>query len=1298
LTHSLDKLFASLDECMLADRFRLRRQLKDLNRRQRDNKPIDEQLGRLQQRLDKSISLAQARRDRVPDISYPAELPITQRLDDIRELITNNQVLVLCGETGSGKSTQLPKICLELGQGVFGKIAHTQPRRIAARSLASRISSELGRETGDAVGYKIRFHDRVGKTTHIKLLTDGMLLAEIQQDKFLNEYDTIILDEAHERSLNIDFLLGYLKNLLPKRPDLKLIITSATIDPERFSEHFDGAPIIEVSGRTYPVEVRYQPTEEEGVNERDESMQQGILDAVDELSRVDRGDILIFLSGEREIRETAESLHKHRMQITEVLPLFARLGAAEQSKIFKLSGQRRIVLATNVAETSLTVPGIRHVIDAGFARISRYSHRSKIQRLPVERISQASANQRKGRCGRVAEGVCIRLYSEENYEARREFIEPEIQRTNLASVILQMKQLGFGDIRTFPFLDVPDDRLIKDGYRVLEELGAVDGLGKISRLGSKLARLPLDPRIGRMLLESSQLGCQREVLVIAAALSVQDPRDRPMDKQQLADEAHALFKDEESDFMGYLKLWAFLEEKQRHLTRRKFGRLCREYFLSATRVQEWHDIHRQIRAQMHGMGYKDNKEEGSYESIHMAVLSGLLSHVGFRSGGDKSYLGARNTQFYAFPGSGVFASQPKWIMAAELVETSRLYARTLARIQPEWVERLAGHLLKRSYSEPHWQGKRGQVGAYEKVSLYGLPLVPRRRVNFGPIDPVQSREIFIRFALVEGDFHTRAPFWRHNQELRDYIHDLEAKSRRRDVLVSDDTIYQYYEQRLPQGIYSKSQFESWLKKISSRQPKLLHMRLQDLMRHDATEITEDQYPDVLNIHGMELPLTYDFTPGEQADGLTLMVPAAVLNQLTEGRLDWLVPGLLAEKITFLIKGLPKSLRKNFVPVPEYVKRSMALMQAGDTPLIQTLAAALKQLTGVYVGEDEWNPEGLPNYLQMRVQVMADSGKVLERSRDLLQLQKSWSGSSSIASVSSSHNAIEQTGLIRWDFAALPEQVETSSSGIKLKGYPALVDEGDTVAVRVLDSRGNAARAQHAGLRRLFMLSMPRDIRYLRKHLPDLQRMRLQYARADASSGDGKLDLEDELLALIMDRTFILDQADVRDAGVFNERIERCKPNLLTNSNEICKLVSNILDLYQQVRKQLSGATQINWLVSTEDMKQQLNQLVYRGFLQQTSWQHLQQYPRYLKALSKRLDKLSHAATRDQQQMAEMRELQTNWQQRHAAIMKKGQQDERLEEIGWMLQELRISLFAQELKTAYPVSAKRIQKRWRELGL
>jgi ATP-dependent helicase HrpA len=1299
LAHSLHKLFALLDECMLADRFRLRRQLKDLDRRQRDSNPADLQLARLQQDLDKSIALAQIRRERAPEVSFPVELPISQRLDDIRELIRNNQVVVLCGETGSGKSTQLPKICLELGRGIFGKIAHTQPRRIAARSLASRISSELKRETGDAVGYKIRFHDRVTETTHIKLLTDGMLLAEVQQDKFLNEYDTIILDEAHERSLNIDFLLGYLRNLLPKRPDLKLIITSATIDPERFSQHFDGAPIIEVSGRTYPVEVRYQPPEDEAVNERDESMQQAILDAVDELSRVDRGDILVFLSGEREIRETAESLHKHRMQITEILPLFARLGAAEQSKIFKPSGQRRIVLATNVAETSLTVPGIRHVIDAGYARISRYSHRSKIQRLPVERISQASADQRKGRCGRVAEGVCIRLYSEENFEARREFIEPEIQRTNLASVILQMKQLGFGDIREFPFLDEPDDRLIKDGYRVLEEIGAVDGLGRISRLGRKLARLPLDPRIGRMLLESAQMGCLREVLVIAAALSVQDPRDRPMDKQQLADEAHALFKDEASDFMGYLSLWDFLEEKQRHLTRRKFGRLCREYFLSATRVQEWHDIHRQIRAQMHDMGYKDNKEESSYESIHMAVLSGLLSHVGFRSGAsDKGYQGARNTQFYAFPGSGVFASQPKWIMAAELVETSRLYARTLARIQPEWVERLAGHLVKRSYSEPHWQGKRGQVGAYEKVTLYGLPLVPRRRINFGPIDPVQSREIFIRFALVEGDFHTRAPFWRHNQELRDYIHDLEAKSRRRDVLVSDDIIYQYYEQRLPEGIYSKSQFEGWLKKISGGQPKLLHMRLQDLMQHDATDITEDQYPDVLNIHGMELPLKYDFTPGEQADGITLMVPAAVLNQLTTGRLDWLVPGMLAEKLTLLIKGLPKSLRKNFVPVPEYVKRSLALMEAGDTPLIQALAAALKQLTGVHVGEDEWNPESLADHLRMQIQVTGESGRVLERSRDLLQLQKNWAGTASIASVSSSCNGVEQSGLTRWDFPSLPEQVEAKSSGIRLKGYPALVDEGDSVAVKVLDSSANAARAQHDGLRRLFMLSMPKDIRYLRKHLPNLQQMRLQYARAEASPGAGKLDLEDELVALIMDRTFVLEQPDVRDAKVFDERIGRCKPGLLTNSNEICKLVSEILGLYQQVRKQLSGATQINWLASTEDMKQQLHQLVYRGFLQQTPWQHLLQYPRYLKAMSMRLDKLAHAAVRDQQQMTEIRELQTNWQQRHESVQKKGQVDERLEEIGWMLQELRISIFAQELKTLYPVSGKRIQKRWRELGL
>ncbi|WP_457665908.1 ATP-dependent RNA helicase HrpA [Thiolapillus sp.] len=1304
---AINNLKNRISQCLLKDRHRLRRQLQNLSRQMQQGRPVDPAvLADVEQRIGKSVAATRARRESLPVPEYPAELPITARLDEIRELMANHQVIVLCGETGSGKSTQLPKICLDVGRGVFGRIAHTQPRRIAARSLASRISSELGRELGTAVGYKVRFHDRVSESTHIKLLTDGMLLAEIQQDRWLNEYDTIILDEAHERSLNIDFLLGYLEQLLKKRRDLKLIVTSATIDPQKFSRHFGDAPVIEVSGRTYPVEVRYAPPEEdEDSGERSDAIQQAILNAVDELSREDRGDILVFLSGEREIRETTETLRKHRLQMTEVLPLYARLSPTDQGRIFKPTGQRRIILATNVAETSLTVPGIRHVIDTGFARISRYSHRSKIQRLPVERVSRASADQRKGRCGRVAEGICIRLYSEEDYESRPEFTQPEIQRTNLASVILQMKMLGFGDIEKFPFIDPPDSRQIKDGYRVLEEIGAVDGLGRITQLGRKLARLPVDPRIARILLEAAQTHALREMLVIAAALSVQDPRDRPMDKRQQADEAHTLFVNEESDFLGFLELWKFVEEKRRHLTQRKFRRLCREYFLSYTRILEWHDIHRQLRAQMHDMGYRDNKEFPGYETIHRCVLSGLLSHIGFKqTGKGKGYLGARNSQFHLFPGSALFGNNPKWLVAAELVETTKLYARVCARVQPEWIESLAGHLVKHSYSEPHWQAKRGQVGAYEKVTLFGVVLVSRRRVNFGPIDPKQSREIFIRFGLVQGDFHTRAPFWRHNRELVDYVQDMEARTRRLDLLVDEERMYAFYDQRIPQGIYSRAQLEKWLRQASRKQPRLLFMELEDVMARETDASAEAQFPKELDTGGMRLPLEYHFEPGHEADGVTLVVPVSVLRQISPGRLDWLVPGLLEEKLVTLLKGLPKALRKQFVPVPEYAARALQRLQVSDTPLVQALGAVLKQLAGgTHIPEDAWHLEALPDYLRMRIRVIDNQGQTLAASRDLLQLQQRHGDAMQENTQKTATHELVRQGISQWDFGALPEQVETRNHGITLTAYPALVDKGDSVAIDVPGSEDEARRSHRAGLRRLLMLAMPKDMRRLRKQLPGLQQMRLQYARAAKppvpSSTRGKQDLESELLALIIDRTFLLDRPDIRDPDSFAERLQRYRADMPAHAAEVCKLAGQILQLYQQQRKTVSGIDQINWLASTQDMQGQLDRLVYQGFLQQIPWAQLQQYPRYLKALGHRLDKLrSGGALRDQQRLNELQAVQADWLQRWQAASEKGIVDQRLEEIRWMLEELRVSLFAQELKTAYPVSVKRIGKRWRELGL
>ena len=1287
-------------DCLIRDRHALRRLEAAASRGDAD----PELQNRLHKRLADSRAIAGRRRAALPQPEFPPALPICERLDEIRSAIADNQVIVLCGETGSGKSTQLPKICLSLGLGVYGRIGHTQPRRIAARSLASRIASELGQEVGQSVGYKVRFADRVGENTHVKLMTDGMLLAEVQRDRYLNEYDTLIIDEAHERSLNIDFLLGYLRELLPKRPDLKLIITSATIDPQRFSRHFSDAPVIEVSGRTYPVEVRYRPLPEDG-DSGGIDLQQGIVDAVDELSELDRGDILIFFSGEREIREAAETLRKHRMRSTEVLPLYARQSPAEQAKIFKASGKRHIVLSTNVAETSLTVPGIRYVIDTGVARISRYSARSKIQRLPVEAISQASAEQRKGRCGRVAAGVCIRLYEEDDFNARPEFTEPEIQRTNLAAVILQMMVMGFGDIDSFPFVDPPDSRLIKDGYRVLHELGAVDGLRKVTRLGRKLARLPIDPRVGRMLLEAAHTGCLRELLVIGAALSVQDPRERPFDKQQLADEAHALFADERSDFLAMLKLWDFLEEKRHHLTRRKYERLCREHFLAPTRVREWHDIHLQLKEQMHELGYRDNQKTAAYETVHEAILSGLLSHVGQRSQGkQRDYLGARNSRFHIFPGSGQFSAQPKWLVAAELVETTKLYARMVAQVQPEWIEKLAGHLVKHHYSEPHWQARRGQVGAYEKVTLYGLPIVPRRRVNYGPIDPATSREIFIRFGLVEGELHTRAPFWRHNQELITSLHEQEARARRRDILVDDEAIYAYYEKRIPEGIYSTAQLEKWLRKQGDK-AKTLHMRVEDVRLH-AEGIDQAQFPDHLDLNGMQLPLSYHFEPGSNADGVTVHVPLPLLNQLSEGHVDWLVPGLIGEKVIALLKGLPKSLRRQFVPVPDYARRCLDLLQPGEQPLRQVLGAVLKQLTGVHVPEDAWQDGQLDPFLRMRIRLLsADGMETLDTSRDLLVLQRDYADQAIAGkgAVADTH-AIEQEGLKDWTFGELPQSVESHSGGMTLRAYPALVDEGDSVAVRALDSQSRAQVAQRAGLRRLLMLRMAPTVKDMRKRIPNLQAMRLAYAKVPPAPGARKDNrpaecLEEQLVALAFDQAFVGDAGEVRDREAFQACFDRGREQLHTVFSNTVALADEVLGGYQRIRKRLAGMNHLSLLSSVKDMQQQLDELVYQGFLEEVPGQQLSEYGRYLKALELRLDKLASGGhARDQQAMREIGEIQDRWRTREQAAREKGLVDLRLQQIRWQLEELRISLFAQEVKTRYPVSLKRIDRLWKELGL
>jgi len=1294
---------SAIDACLIADRHRLRRRLHGLRELAKRGEDVAAPGRELDDAIARSAAVAALRRERLPAPAFPAELPITERVAEIAALVAAHPVVVLCGETGSGKSTQLPKICLSLGRGVHGRIGHTQPRRIAARSLAGRIAAELGRELGTTVGYKVRFRDHVAPETSVKLMTDGILLAEVQRDRYLNEYDTLIVDEAHERSLNIDFLLGYLRQLLPKRPDLRVIVTSATIDPERFAQHFGGAPIIEVSGRTYPVEVRYRPPGEPGAAERDDAMQEAIAGAVDELSGVSRGDILVFLSGEREIRETAETLRKHRLPMTEVLPLYARQGSAEQGRIFQPAAQRRIVLATNVAETSLTVPGIRYVIDAGYARISRYSHRARIQRLPVERIARASAEQRKGRCGRVAAGVCIRLYDEEDYAARPEYTEPEIQRTNLAAVILQMKILGFGDIEAFPFIDAPDPRYVRDGYRTLEEIGAVDRERRVTRLGRQIARLPVDPRIGRMLYAAAHTHCLREVLVLAAALSVQDPRERPIDRQQLADQAHALYRDEQSDFLGFLKLWGFLEEQRRHLSRRKFRELCQAQFLAPNRVTEWHDVHQQLRLELHEMGFRENEAEASYEEIHRALLTGLLSQIGCREQGPtREFLGTRGTRFHVFPGSGLFRKPPKWVMAAELVETTRLYARTVAGIAPEWVEAAAGHLVSRSYAEPHWERKRGQVAAYEKVSLFGLTLVPRRKVNFGPIEPVQAREIFLRFALVEGDFETRAPFWRHNRELIEYVHDLEAKSRRRDILVDEEAIYGFYAARVPDGIYSTPQFEQWLRRATATQPKLLHLRLEDLLRQPLADEAA-QFPDHLDLDGMALPFEYCFEPGTEADGVTLVVPVAVLNQVTEGRASWLVPGLLQERIVALLRSLPKSLRKHFVPAPDVAARCRRALAPGDTPLVQALGAELKRLTGVHVPEDAWDEGAVPDFLRLRFRLLDDEGRTVATGRDLGALRRQHGRAGGATAQRLPSAGLEREGLRDWDAGALPETVELVRGGVRLRGFPALVDGGDCVAVRVLDSAENARRAHRAGVRRLLMLRLAKELRALRRDLRDLDRLRLWYAKVPEPPEGGAADeagrgLEDELLGLVVDRAFLGGEDPPRDPEAFHAVLAAGRGRLGPVAAETIALAAEILQRYHEARAPLAGRIPPAWLPSVQDARAHLDRLVWRGFLLQTPWDRLVHYPRYLTAIARRLEKLAHAALRDRDRLAELAGLEGEWLGREAQARRAGRADPRLDEIRWLLEELRVSLFAQELKTAVPVSIQRIERRWRELGL
>lgn len=1279
----LERLVA---DALLADRGSLQQHLHRLRQRLARKRPIDRSLARLRTVVEASAAAVRHRAGLLPVIDYPESLPVTACRQQISAAIDANQVVVVCGETGSGKTTQLPKICLQMGRGIRGWIGHTQPRRIAARAMAARIAEELGSEPGKLVGHKVRFTDQVGPDTLVKLMTDGILLAEIHADPALERYDTLILDEAHERSLNIDFLLGYLHHLLPRRPDLKLIITSATIDPLRFSRHFGDAPVINVSGRGWPVETRYRPLVSDHGDE-DRSRIQGIVDAVDELASSGPGDVLVFLSGEREIRETAEALRKHHPPHTEILPLYARLSAAEQNRVFRPHRGRRIVLATNVAETSLTVPGIRYVVDPGLARISRYSVRSKVQRLAVEPVSQASAAQRAGRCGRTSAGVCIRLYSEQDFESRDPFTEPEILRTNLAAVVLQMLDLGLGDIERFPFIDPPDSRQIKDAFRLLLELGAVSVDRRINELGRKLARLPIDPRLGRMVLAAEEHGALSETMVIAAALSTQDPRERPLDARQQADRCHARFADPGSDFLSLLNLWRYFHEQARHLSANKLRKLCRSEFLSWTRMREWQDVHRQILTQVKGGGGRLNQEPAGFAELHLSLLAGLLDQVGSRDHRD-GYQGPRDRRFYLFPGSGLSKRRPRWLMAAELVETSRLFARTVAAVEPAWIEKMAAHLVRRHYGEPRWEQRSGRVRASETVTLYGLTIVTGRAVDYARIDPVAARGIFVREALVAGHYHSSAAFLAHNRGLLDEVVLLEAKSRRPDILIDAGQLFEFYDRSIPAQVTGAVSFERWYRHALKADPKLLLLSREALMRRSAAEVNEQTFPDILRVAGMALPLSYHFEPGDPADGVTVTVPAAVIGQLDTAQFEWLVPGLIEEKVVALIRTLPKSLRRNFVPVPEYARVCLESMVVGRGSLLSAMAADLKRVTGVSVDDHHWRPQALADHLQMRFRVVDDAGEELASGRRLDELRSAHAGGNNMRPQRPVAEPGLQENLRDWDFGCLGDPVEIHRAGIQMQGFPALVDDVDSVSIRILESLESAQQSTRRGVKRLLRLRLGGELAALTRNAVNLHRMCLHYVTFGTCKS-----LQTDLQEAILEHAFLATAPLPVDRGGFEAMLQAGRQGVAVTAGRLCALVAEILRNHHGIDRELRGGIAPAMLAALGDARSQMRCLVYPGFVAELPLQRLERLPRYLKALRVRLDKLRVDPSRDRERMLIVAPLWADCLARLERNRQAGSQDPELERYRWMLEEYRISLFAQEVGTGERVSGQRLARQW-----
>ncbi|MGH8851371.1 MAG: ATP-dependent RNA helicase HrpA [Casimicrobiaceae bacterium] len=1268
-------------------------------------------LSRLEKAIAASVDKAGRRMAARPAVSYPPELPVSAQRDAIAAAIRAHQAVIVCGETGSGKTTQIPKICLELGRGARGLIGHTQPRRIAARSVATRIADELGSELGDAVGYKVRFSDHTRPDAYIKLMTDGILLAETQSDRALAAYDTLIIDEAHERSLNIDFLLGYLKQLLPQRPDLKVVVTSATLDAQRFARHFDAggqpAPVLEVSGRTYPVEVRYRPLGGGAGEEADdeEELEQSIVTATEDLWREDPGDILVFLPGEREIRETSDLLAKSLARrpyahAVEILPLYARLSAEQQQRVFGRSNGRRIVLATNVAETSLTVPGIRYVIDSGLARVKRYSLRNKVTLLQIEKIAQAAADQRAGRCGRVAAGVCVRLYGEDDFVTRPKYTEPEILRSSLAAVILRMAALDLAAVDAFPFLERPSPRAIADGYQLLEELGAVDAQHALTPLGHELARLPLDPRIGRMLLAAKDGGALPEMLVIASALAVPDPRERPLDKRQAADQAHLRFRDERSDFLSLLALWQFFADALvAKTTHRRLVEQCRAHYVSYLRLREWRDLHRQLAEQVAELGWRgtdalpDKIDAARYEAIHRALLAGLLSNIGCRADADEHYLGARGLKFFLHPGSGLARKGAKWVLAAELTDTTRLYARCAARIEPEWIEQVAGARVDRTYFDPQWDAARGEVVAAERVALYGLTLVARRRVSYGAIDPAAAREVFLREGLVTGEIATRGAFLAHNRRLIAAVAELEHKARRQDVLVDDEARYAFYAARVPAHVHSTAAFEHWRGAAEHRDPRLLYLTREALMRHAARDITAEQYPETMPMAGTPLPLEYRFAPSHPLDGLTLKVPLALLNQIDEARLSWLVPGMIREKVGWYFKALPKGWRNRLTPATEVITAFLEAVEREPPPAGSDVVSALRAFCTARLGEplpgDVWDGAVPPPHLRINVRVVDAAGHELAQDRDLGKL-KSQLGEAAQLSFAAAGPEFERRGIRSWDFGDLPETLTIERGGRRLSGFPALVVDGDSAALRLYDTRDAAEAATRVAVVRLIRQQLEDALRRWEKNPPGFIAAALPLKPAIPSGA-----LLADVLAAAADRAFIGDDPLPRSERAFAEQLKRARARLPAVIEGAFRTLGSIAAAFHAVSVRLAALPASQARLGT-DVRAQRAALVYPGFFSATPWPQLAHLPRYLQALDRRLAKAAADPARDARHAAAVAALWERYRTRAEARRAEQRADPALDAFRWLLEELKVSLFAQELRTPLPVSYKRLEKAWAEL--